>query len=119
MFDPGVMGSTSLGDIAIEDGTGKQTATDVNGSAGTERWVNLDPTGSDFPQIFQFNTPSSAESTNQCGKVVFSDMHVSGDSTSPPGGTFPTGCATDGLTPQEKALAFMFFDISTCVGTID
>jgi hypothetical protein len=119
MFDPTVAGSTTIDDVAIEDGTGKQTATTVNGSAGTERWVNLDPTGNDFPQIFQFSTPAAADSTSQCGKVVFSDMHVSGDSTSSPNEPYPSGCATSGLTPQEKALAFMFFDISTCAGTID
>ena len=44
-------------------------------------------------------------------------MHVSGDSAAV--GDYPTSCggiAT--LTPQEKALAFMFFDISSCVGPI-
>jgi len=118
MFDPTVGGSTTLDDVALEDGTAKQTATNVNGSGGTERWVNLDPTGNNFPQIFQFNTPTTATSDAQCGKVVFSDMHVSGDSSSSPGTAYPGGCSSAGLTPQEKALAFMFFDISTCAGTI-
>jgi hypothetical protein len=49
---------------------------------------------------------------------VFSDMHVSGDSSSAPGKPYPTGCSTAALTPQEKALAFMFFDIASCVGVI-
>jgi hypothetical protein len=121
MQDPGVMGSTTLGDIALQPQSAKQTATGVNGSAGTERWVNLDPTGADFPQMFQFNTPVSATADAQCGKVVFSDMHVSGgtgESTSSPGTAYPGGCSTQPLDAQEKALAFMFFDISTCAGTI-
>nr|HEX4318392.1 hypothetical protein [Kofleriaceae bacterium] len=115
MQDPQVMGSTTRDDIAIEDGTQKETCTSVE-DANVERWVNLAPAGSDAPQMFQFETPNEVDPSNRCGKVVFSDMHVSGDSSSPHGGTFPTGCAASDLTPQEKALAFMFFDISSCAG---
>ncbi len=124
MFDPAVGGSTTMDQVVLQSGSIKQTATNVNGSAGTERWVNLDPTTSNFPQMFQFNTPVAASSDAQCGKVVFSDMHVSGgtgESVSKPGGganAYPGGCSTMPLDAQEKALAFMFFDISTCVGTI-
>ena len=67
------------------------------------------------PQMFQFYTPNEAAADQRCGKVVFSDMHVSGDSNSSPGTPYPDGCATSALTPQEKALAFMFFDIASCV----
>ena len=59
---------------------------------------------------------------NRCGKVVFSDMHVSGGPSKDSNGKvlpYPPSCGTAAdLSPQEKALAFMFFDISSCVGTI-
>jgi len=42
-------------------------------------------------------------------------MHVSGG---PASGNYPTSCGSAlTLTPQEKALAFMFFDIASCVAT--
>ena len=62
--------------------------------------------------------PQDETPDNRCGKVVFSDMHVSSGSSSLPATPFPGGCATGDLTPQEKALAFIFFDISSCVGPI-
>jgi hypothetical protein len=97
----------------------RNTASAVNGD--TERWVYLDPATS--PNVagamnFQFTTPQAVDPSLRCGKVVFSDMHVSADSTSSAGNPYPGGCSTAPLTPQEKALAFMFFDIASCVGSI-
>ena len=115
MIDPDVKGSTVQDQIAIQDGTGKNTCDSIT-AAAAEDWGNeADGT---TPQMFQFTTPNDMDVNARCGKVVFSDMHVSGDSTSPENGSYPDACSASGLTPQEKALAFMFFDISSCVGSI-
>jgi hypothetical protein len=113
MQDPQVAGSTTPGTVAITDGTGRNTCTAVDNTKG-EDWVNA-PDGTS-PQMLQFTTPQDQPSNSRCGKVVFSDMHVSGNSN---GKAYPQECGTSNdLSPQEKALAFMFFDISSCVGSI-
>lgn len=88
-----------------------------------ERWVYVDPAkstpaGRTGVQDFLFTTPIDQPPMQRCGKVVFSDMHVSSGSTSATGSAFPSGCSQTPLSPQEKALAFIFFDISSCVGPI-
>jgi len=107
-----VMASTTPGQLTITNGRRSCTEVDTNRA---ERWI-YQASSTELPQVFQFTTPNEAPEAERCGKVVFSDMHVSQDSSS---GQFPGNC-TGGtaLTPQEKALAFMFFDIATCVGVI-
>jgi hypothetical protein len=108
-----VMGSTSLGTFTINESRQSCTTVDV---MKAERWVYMQGTGTQIPQNFQFTTPQESPADNRCGKVVFSDMHVASGSLS--SGNFPSGCSASPMTPQEKALAFMFFDIASCVGPI-
>jgi hypothetical protein len=111
-----VMGSTVLGEIPIQDGTAKTTCSAVDPARG-ERWTYLK--GTQRPQNFQFTTPNEVQPADRCGKVVFSDMHVSGNAMT---GEYPDSCGDGGtpraMTPQEKALAFMLFDLASCVSVI-
>jgi hypothetical protein len=89
-----------------------------------ERWVYVDPTrstplGKTGVQDMLFTTPQDQPVDNRCGKVVFSDMHVSADSSSKAGTAYPGGCSGQPLSAQEKALAFIFFDIASCVGILE
>jgi hypothetical protein len=97
--------STTPGKIKLSDV--RDDAKAVN--PGTERWI-YDGTSTKY---LSFNTPQGKPAAEQCGRAVFSDIHVaSGDSG---GGKFPTGCKSASLSPQEQALEFLFFDLSSCV----
>src|SRR5208283_2489915 len=84
-------------------------------------------TPAQYTHYFSFNTPIGAAETAQCGKFVYTALHVSdAASTGFPGDpstgstVFPTCCATrTGLSPQEKALEFMIFDLSGCVSPVE
>jgi hypothetical protein len=110
--------STTFGQIPI---TGARYTLPANNPMKSDRRVYLEPALSNnhvSVQDLQFTTPNDVPSSQRCGKVVFSDMHVSANSRSRPTVPFPNDCSTTELTPQEKALAFILFDISSCVGVI-
>jgi hypothetical protein len=113
-----VEGSTEFAKLPIE---GAQHTVESVGAA--TRAIYLDDTTNGTPsvQYLSFNTPMDVEEEQQCGRYVLSDIHVStraGDDDeddSAPDLRYPQGCVTDDLSPQEKALIFMLFDISSCI----
>jgi hypothetical protein len=78
-------------------------------------WIYDGPTQA--PSYVSFNTPiDAADPADQCGRAVFADLHVMQEDHGDVAGLlFPNGCHTTDLSPQEKALEFMFFDLSSCV----
>ena len=78
------------------------------------------------PQYFAFNAPLSQPANNQCGQLVFTDLHISGAPSNMAGdhsanGTlmaFPNGCTTTTLSPQEMALIFLIFDLTSCLAPV-
>jgi hypothetical protein len=86
----------------------------VQRSIFAENAVDVD--GVQWPltvQYFTFNTPIAQPEPSQCGRVVFSDMHISAADI--PGMPFPRGCVTQLLSPQEMVLVYMLFDLVSCV----
>jgi hypothetical protein len=86
----------------------------------TESWVNVtgaapaiggDPTS--FPVTFTFGTPYSTTTAGTCGRVIYSDFHVT-NSGGTGGVKFPGECTTGEMIAQEKSLEYLIWDLSSC-----
>jgi hypothetical protein len=76
----------------------------------TTRW--LYSTAPATVQTLSFNTPVGLPAEQQCGRAVYSNFHIANGSGF---GTFPEECTPAPLTPQEKVLEFMLFDLASCI----
>lgn len=74
-------------------------------------WITVPSTGR--ARYFSFNTPVTAAPEAQCGRGVFSDLHITGNI----GPEHISGCSIQPgkLTGQQKALEFFFFDLAACI----
>lgn len=106
--------STAAGEVAIR---GAQSSIVAEDPKFAQRWLATDDPAS--VQYISANTPLGAADAEQCGRIVLSDIHVSpseqGDDFSESDLNFPNGCVSSGLSPQEAVLAFMLFDLSSCI----
>jgi hypothetical protein len=103
------------GTVSIAGGASMTTVDAVAGSPVSQRWIYATRT----PTSVQYLTATTPIPGGTCGRVVFSDIHVSGGAgSSTPDMPYPSGCSTGPLSPQEKALEFMLFDIASCVAVI-
>ncbi len=104
-------GTIAMNGVADSVGTVNQTPPQA-----TVRWI-YDPLSPNDTKYLSFGTPiggatgGSGETKPYCGKAVFSDLHAGGA----PAGDVPGACKAGALTDQEKALEFLFFDLSACV----
>jgi hypothetical protein len=117
------VGALTSGKISINDPRDDVGPVDLD--AGT-RWIyGPNPNNTITPittQHLTWNTPvfpppqQDGDAGVQCGRVVFSDFHVTADGrVNNQGNLFPQSCKAGAMTGQEKALVFMLFDVSSCV----
>jgi hypothetical protein len=134
-FPEGAALQTWLQNVGALDGSGllqinyaKHNVQSTN-SPPVQPWINITQNNGIAPgssQYFSFDTGTTPQG-GACGRVVYSDMHVSGGPSVSTGGVpadypgfnfggvVPSGCASHPLTPQEKALEFMIFDLNSCL----
>lgn len=81
------------------------------------QWIYTGTQQSYDTYYLSFNTPVNQPVNNQCGKAVFSDVHLV-DSFNNYSDVWPNSCTGGSFEdhkPNELALEFLFFDLSSCV----
>jgi hypothetical protein len=117
----------------------KRTAIDhLATTPSAQRWIYQPASAADaegaasFTHFLSFNMTSggqlidrrATDSSNLCGRFVYTGLHVDSAETSTHSSDlddlakplpFPSCCAQGDLSPQEKAIEFMLFDLSSCL----
>ncbi len=104
---PSVGASTTTGQIALQ--TLRQDFSSVN--APTQSWMTLNSNSATMQ--FTFDTPVG-QTVGQCGRVLFNEYHVETTVASSNQQQFPNVCgSTTTMTPQEKLLEYMLFNLTS------
>ena len=115
----GNVGALTAGELPIQEA--KHNADVSAANTNSTPWIVADnkatPPGA--TEYFSFDTPLGAAADKVCGRIVYSDLHVGAASNDRPSMPIPQECTVPAnpplLSPQEDALEFMLFDLSSCV----
>ena len=90
------------------------------------QWITLEnprETPAKAVEYMSFNAPLDVPEDKVCGRAVYTGLHVSATKSRMQGDPepqgFPKDCEVRDLSAQEKAVAFMLFDLSACVQNDD
>lgn len=114
--------STTAGQIPVQavrhDFDAVSTLPATADATPAQRWLYSTDPALSAPLQYSFDTPAAyapaAAPSKRCGRVLYSDFHVSDASAN--GVTFPAECSEGPMTPQEKTLEFLMFDLASCIG---
>jgi hypothetical protein len=111
----GNVGALTGGELPIDEARHNADVSAAN--ALSTPWIaaNSSADPANATEYFSFDTPLGAAPADLCGRVVFSDLHVGAASNDNPELPIPMECTPGKLSPQEDALEFMLFDLSSCV----
>jgi hypothetical protein len=111
----GTVGALQDGQLPIEEAKHNANVTSLNPLSTPWLLAGLSSKAPHAAQYFSFDTPLGAAPAAVCGRVVYSDLHVGAASNDNPNLPVPKDCTPGPLSPQESALEFMLFDLSSCV----
>ncbi len=100
------------GKLVIHDG---EHTVDSTIAGVSQQWITVSPDTNGHTGVVQYYSFTTPVGQTECGRMVFSDLHVAAGTGDSGKIAFPTGCVSADLSPQEKALAFMLFDLTSCV----
>ncbi|MET0595983.1 MAG: hypothetical protein ABW133_25000 [Polyangiaceae bacterium] len=85
------------------------------GTLGTNQELWMSSFAPTTTQLAIAGAPQGAKPDEACGRLAFADFHLAGPAV--PGATFPSECSADlTLSPEEKALEYVLFDLASCTG---
>ena len=102
-----VGGSSTRGQIAINDS--ERTVVGTRDPSAVS-WIDASSDDGDAALYYGFPTPLDGPA---CGRMVFTDVHVASGTGDSGKEVFPS--CSDELSPQQLALAFLIFDLASCV----
>jgi hypothetical protein len=106
--------STTRGQISIVDS--KRSVSGMLDPTAVS-WIDSNPTdkATNAALYYGFPTPVGGPA---CGRMVFTDVHLNAAGGGDSGKEVFPSCSTE-LSPQQKALAFLMFDLANCVQPTD
>jgi hypothetical protein len=121
----GALGASGVGSTEVSIFQPRYNAQVTSANKPSQPWITFNDTSMSpaklWTMYFSFNTPINPPAgmnetmPKYCGRAVYSDLHVAGDPSTTDTMSPPGGCADGPLSPQEKVLEFMLFDLSSCV----
>jgi hypothetical protein len=115
MFNVG--GSASRGEVVIDQTAANRRVTAAAGGEISRRLVYASTLTPPSVLVLSANTPIPG---GTCGRAVLTDLHVATGTlataglTDMPATPFPAGCVTTELSPREKVLEYLLFEMSGC-----
>ncbi len=110
----GALSNASPPQVGIE--AGRHDADGVLGSSVD--WIDgtdpSPPSASHSQMLLHYTFDTPLGQPTQCGHAIFSDFHVN-NQTSTNAAVFPDECDFAALTPQERILEYMIWDLQSCV----
>jgi hypothetical protein len=110
----GALSSTSPPQVTIQ--AGRHDVDAVTGSSVD--WIDgtdpSPPSASQSQMLLHYTFDTPVGQSAQCGHAIFSDFHVNNQGSTN-ASFFPDECDSSALTPQERILEFMIWDLQSCV----